>query len=85
MVNLLAFYAVGIFIGALGIGNMFQSNQAYVQLNHVSGGALDGLGWLVGIILAVVVFLVIVGGIESIAKVTEKSCPFWRCFIVCSQ
>ena len=39
-----AFYAVGIFIGALGIGNMFQSNQAYVQLNHVSGGALDGLG-----------------------------------------
>lgn len=37
-----AFYAVGIFIGALGIGNMFQSNQAYVQLNYVSGGALDG-------------------------------------------
>ena len=26
------FYAIGIFIGALGIGNMFQSNQAYVQL-----------------------------------------------------
>ena len=39
-----AFYAIGIFIGALGIGNMFQSNQAYVQLNHVSGGLLDGLG-----------------------------------------
>lgn len=29
------FYAVGIFIGALGIGNMFQSNRAYVRLNHV--------------------------------------------------
>lgn len=38
-----AFYAVGILIGALGIGNMFQSNQAYVQLNNVSGGALDGI------------------------------------------
>lgn len=75
-----AFYAVGIFIGALGIGNMFQSNQAYVQLNHVSGGALDGLGWLVGIILAVVVFLVIVGGIKSIAKVTEKIVPFMAVF-----
>ena len=49
------FYAIGIFIGALGIGNMFQSNQAYVQLNNVSGGALDGLGWLVGLILAGVV------------------------------
>jgi len=75
-----AFYAVGIFIGALGIGNMFQSNQAYVQLNHVSGGLLDGLGWLVGIILAVVVFLVIVGGIKSIAKVTEKIVPFMAVF-----
>ncbi|MDC0948789.1 alanine/glycine:cation symporter family protein [Gammaproteobacteria bacterium] len=75
-----AFYAIGIFIGALGIGNMFQSNQAYVQLNNVSGGALDGLGWLVGLILAVVVFSVIIGGIKSIAKVTEKVVPFMAIF-----
>ena len=74
------FYAVGIFIGALGIGNMFQSNQAYVQLNNVSGGALDGLGWLVGLILAGVVFSVIVGGIKSIARVTEKIVPFMAIF-----
>ena len=74
------FYAIGIFIGALGIGNMFQSNQAYVQLNHVTGGALDGFGWLVGLILAVVVFLVIVGGIKSIARVTEKIVPFMAIF-----
>ncbi len=75
-----AFYAVGIFIGALGIGNMFQSNQAYQQLNHVAGGALDGLGWLVGLVMAVVVFLVIVGGIKSIARVTEKLVPFMALF-----
>ena len=74
------FYAIGIFIGALGIGNMFQSNQAYVQLNSVSGGALDGLGWLVGLILAAVVFSVIVGGIKSIARVTEKIVPFMAVF-----
>ncbi len=74
------FYAIGIFIGALGIGNMFQSNQAYVQLNHVSGGALDGLGWLVGLILAAVVFSVIIGGIKSIARVTEKIVPFMAIF-----
>ena len=74
------FYAIGIFIGALGIGNMFQSNQAYVQLNNVSGGALDGLGWLVGLILAAVVFSVIVGGIKSIARVTEKVVPFMAVF-----
>ncbi len=71
-----SFYAIGIFIGALGIGNMFQSNQAYVQLNTVAGGALDGLGWLVGLALAGVVFAVIVGGIKSIARVTEKIVPF---------
>jgi AGCS family alanine or glycine:cation symporter len=74
------FYAIGIFIGALGIGNMFQSNQAYVQLNNVSGGALDGLGWLVGLILAAVVFSVIIGGIKSIARVTEKIVPFRAIF-----
>jgi len=74
------FYAVGIFIGALGIGNMFQSNQAYVQLNTVAGGTLDGLGWLVGLILAAVVFSVIIGGIKSIARVTEKVVPFMAIF-----
>ena len=74
------FYAIGIFIGALGIGNMFQSNQAYVQLNHVTGGALDGMGWLVGLVLAAVVFMVIIGGIKSIAKVTEKVVPFMAVF-----
>ena len=74
------FYAVGIFIGALGIGNMFQSNQAYVQLNHVSGGALDGYGWLVGLIMAAVVFAVIIGGIKSIAKVAGRIVPFMAIF-----
>ncbi len=75
-----AFYAIGIFIGALGIGNMFQSNQAYVQLNNVTGGMFDGLGWLVGIVMAAVVFAVIVGGIKSIARVTEKIVPFMAIF-----
>lgn len=74
------FYAIGIFIGALGIGNMFQSNQAYVQLNNVTGGLFDGLGWLVGLVMAAVVFIVIVGGIKSIARVTEKIVPFMAIF-----
>jgi len=74
------FYAVGIFIGALGIGNMFQSNQAYVQLNTVFNGGLDGYGWLVGLVMAVVVFMVIIGGIKSIARMTEKVVPFMAGF-----
>lgn len=73
------FYAVSIVVGCLGIGNMFQSNQAYVQLVEVSGGAssaLVGKGWLVGLVLAGVVGFIIVGGIRSIANITSKLVPF---------
>lgn len=72
------FYALGIVIGCLGIGNMFQANQAYVQLRAATGGAaspLDGYGWLVGIALAVLVGAVILGGIRSIAAVTARMVP----------
>jgi len=75
-----AFYAVGIVIGCMGIGNMFQSNQAFVQLVTVTGGPeaswLADKGWLVGLVLAFLVGSVIVGGIRSIARVTEKIVPF---------
>ena len=73
------FYAISIIIGCLGIGNMFQSNQAYVQLLHVTGGEtgpLQGLGWGVGIALALIVALIILGGIKSIARVTSRLVPF---------
>ncbi|MEL7283830.1 MAG: alanine/glycine:cation symporter family protein [Pseudomonadota bacterium] len=73
------FYAISIIIGCLGIGNMFQSNQAYVQLLQVTGGEtspLDGNGWIVGIGLAGLVALIILGGIKSIAQVTSRLVPF---------
>lgn len=73
------FYAGGIVIGCLGIGNMFQSNQAFVQIVGVTGGEASWLadkGWLVGICLACVVGLVIVGGIRWIAAVTSRLVPF---------
>lgn len=73
------FYAISIVIGCLGIGNMFQSNQSYVQLLNVTGGAagpLAGKGWLVGLALAILVALIIIGGIKSIARVTSKLVPF---------
>jgi len=78
-----AFYALGIVVGCLGIGNMFQSNQAFAQLLAATGGEeswLAGKGWLVGIALAGCVALVIVGGIRSIARVTEKIVPFMALF-----
>jgi AGCS family alanine or glycine:cation symporter len=74
-----AFFAVSIVIGCLGAGNMFQSNQAYVQLLQVSGGEnspLVGFGWLVGLAMAVMVGLIIIGGIKSIANITVRLVPF---------
>ncbi len=70
-----AIFCIG---GAIGAGNMFQANQAYEQIVSISGGVLDdaGYGWLFGLVLAVIVALVIIGGIRSIAKVTEAVVPF---------
>ncbi|SDL96466.1 alanine or glycine:cation symporter, AGCS family [Modicisalibacter muralis] len=74
------FYAVGIVIGCLGIGNMFQSNQAFVQFVNVTGGPegswFADKGWLFGLAMAALIGLVILGGIKSIARVTEKIVPF---------
>ncbi len=73
------FFAASIVIGCLGIGNMFQSNQAYVQLVEVSGGMqspLVGYGWLVGLFLAGLIGLIILGGIKSIANITSRLVPF---------
>lgn len=33
-----AFYAIALVIGCLGIGNMFQSNQAFAQVLVITGG-----------------------------------------------
>lgn len=73
------FYAAAIVIGCLGIGNMFQSNQAFRQFVVVTGGEQSFFadkGWLFGIAIALVVGFVIVGGLRSIARVTSKLVPF---------
>lgn len=72
------YYAVCILLGCLGIGSMFQANQAYVQTLAVTGGAgslLAERAWLFGLLLAGLVALVIVGGIRSIARVTARLVP----------
>ncbi|MBT8234189.1 MAG: alanine:cation symporter family protein [Saprospiraceae bacterium] len=64
-------------VGAsLGGGNAFQSNQATVQLVSLLGLSGGAIKTLIGFIMAGIVGLVIIGGIKSIAKVTEKIVPF---------
>ena len=84
---LAAMFAVFCIFGAFGGGNMFQANQAHAQLVGVTGGdssILAGSGWITGLVLAAVVFLVIVGGIKSIANVTEKIVPLMAVLYVIS-
>ncbi len=66
-------FSVFCILGALGGGNMFQANQAHAQISGILG---DYPGWITGLLFAALVFAVIVGGIKSIAKVTEKVVPF---------
>jgi len=71
-----AIFCIG---GSFGGGNMFQANQSFKQVLAVTGGDASWLadkGWLYGVVIATFVGLVIIGGIQSIARVTSKIVPF---------
>ena len=77
--GLAIFFAICCVAGSLGGGNMFQANQSFQQVVNVTGGEASFLadkGWLFGLVVAFLVGIVIIGGIKSIAKVTEKVVPF---------
>ena len=72
------FYAIAMVFGCLGIGNMFQSNQAAAIFIDVTGGSASYFAdkaWLFGVVLAIAVATVILGGIKSIATTTAKLVP----------
>ncbi|MDG1333163.1 MAG: alanine/glycine:cation symporter family protein [Crocinitomicaceae bacterium] len=74
--------------GSFGGGNMFQSNQAFAMIESYTGGEaspLAGYGWLFGVVMAILVGIVIIGGIKKIAKVTDKIVPFMvGIYVVCA-
>ncbi len=72
-------FAIFVIGGSFGGGNMFQVNQAFQLIEHITGGDnsfLHERGWLFGIVMAILVGIVIIGGIKKIAKVTDKIVPF---------
>ncbi|MFU8840841.1 MAG: alanine/glycine:cation symporter family protein [Nitriliruptoraceae bacterium] len=76
--TLAVLFSISCIGGAIGAGNMFQANQATAQIIAVTGGAdspIANLRWVVGLAFAVTVGAVIIGGIKSIARVTEKLVP----------
>jgi len=62
--------------GSLGGGNAFQSNQAAQQIAAMTGMQGSSAGFIIGVVLAVITGIVIIGGIKKIATVTEKIVPF---------
>ncbi len=73
---LAVFFAIMVIGGSFGGGNMFQANQSaaqFVQLFKISN---PDAGFYFGIILAVIVGIVIIGGIKRIGKVAERIVPF---------
>lgn len=72
-------FSICVIGGAIGGGNMFQANQAFQQIVNISGGEAGwwaDKGWLFGLILSVLVGVVIIGGIQSIARVSSAIVPF---------
>lgn len=74
--GLAIFFAIMCVGGSLGGGNMFQANQAAAQFVKITGLESGYAGFVFGIVVAIVVGIVIIGGIKKIGKVTEKIVPF---------
>ncbi|OZF30855.1 alanine:cation symporter family protein [Rhodococcus sp. 14-2483-1-1] len=74
------FYAIIITFFAISGGNMFQANQTYAQVRSVTGGedgflGSDGAKAVFGVVVALIIGLVIIGGMKSISAVTAKLVP----------
>lgn len=78
-------FAIFCVFGSFGGGNMFQSNQAASQFMDMVGmEKTANHGLIVGIAMAVIVGLVIIGGIKRIGSITEKVVPFMAIMFVIS-
>src|SRR6056297_2451574 len=65
-------FALFAFVASFGIGNMVQSNA----ISDVMESSLGIPTWISGLVVAVLVGLVVIGGIKRIAQVAEKIVPF---------
>lgn len=75
------FYAIMTIGASFGGGNLFQANQTYkiIADQHPSASP-----WIVGIVLAFLAGVVLIGGIKKIGTVTSKLVPFMCGFYVLS-
>jgi AGCS family alanine or glycine:cation symporter len=70
-----ALFAVFCIGGSFGGGNAAQSNQATIVIKELFGLDSTMAGTIIGLVIAAVVGVIIIGGIKRIASVTEKVVP----------
>ncbi len=82
-------FAIFATLASFGIGNMSQVNSitgsvigAFSAFTTVSAGMELTLKWIIGILLAVLVAVILLGGIKRIGAVTEKLIPFMSIFYI---
>ena len=75
-------YALMVMGGAIGVGNMFQVNQT-AEAFRSTFGLSAGANWIIGIVIAILVGAVIIGGIKRIGAATSKIVPAMCGLYVC--
>jgi len=68
-------FAIFAMLASFGIGNMVQANSVVDGLGYVFP-TIKEHGWMVGVVLATLVGLVILGGVKRIARVASTIVPF---------
>ncbi|MEE9524029.1 MAG: amino acid carrier protein, partial [Thermodesulfovibrionales bacterium] len=68
-------FAIFTLIASFGIGNMVQANSVVDGLRFILPGA-ENFKLILGVFMAIMVGLVIIGGIKRIAKVASRIVPF---------
>ncbi len=81
-------YAVCCVFAMIGGWNLFQINAITTQITNVTG-LFTGQRWIFGLIVAVITYITVIGGIKSIGKFTSKVTPVmctlyvFSAFVIC--
>lgn len=90
--HLAKIYALCCIFAMIGGWNLFQINAMTAQITEVTGGEnsfFAGQSWLLGLIVAIITYVTIIGGIKAIGKFTSKVTPVmctlyvFSAFIIC--
>ena len=81
-------YAICCVFAMIGGWNLFQINAITTQITNVTG-LFSGQRWIFGLIVAVITYITVIGGIKSIGKFTSKVTPVmcslyvFSAFVIC--